>query len=202
MRTITEKAITKIVTLSLNPAIDQTARVPEFTAGRVNRVDWEQSDAGGKGINVASFLADLGQSVIATGLLGTANDTPFVHLFERKGIGDCCLRMPGPTRVNVKITDPVLDQVTDLNFPGLAPAAGDLDRLIEAVDALCDEAPNDWFVLSGSVPAGVPDGVYADLLLHLKYRGKRVLLDASGAPFAAVLADVTATAPARLLPTR
>ncbi|WP_363929395.1 PfkB family carbohydrate kinase, partial [Thiocapsa sp.] len=60
----------KIATLSLNPAIDQTARVPEFTAGRVNRVEQEQADAGGKGVNVASFLADFGPQVVATGLLG------------------------------------------------------------------------------------------------------------------------------------
>jgi 1-phosphofructokinase family hexose kinase len=188
MRTITEKAITKIVTLSLNPAIDQTARVPEFTAGRVNRVDWEQSDAGGKGVNVASFLADLGEPACATGLLGSANDGPFVELFARKGIEDRCLRLPGRTRVNVKITDPVLNQVTDLNFPGLTPAPADLERLAEIIDALCIDDAVDWLVLSGSVPAGVPEGIYADLVRRLKAAGKRVLLDASGSPFAAALA--------------
>ncbi|MBS1242172.1 MAG: 1-phosphofructokinase, partial [Gemmatimonadetes bacterium] len=86
---------TRIATLSLNPAIDQTARIPGFTAGRVNRVEWEQSDAGGKGVNVASFLANAGLSVVATGLLGTANVEPFVELFARKGIEDRCVRLPG-----------------------------------------------------------------------------------------------------------
>jgi 1-phosphofructokinase len=173
---------TRIATLSLNPAIDQTARIPSFTAGRVNRVEWEQSDAGGKGINVASFLADAGLKVTATGLLGNANVEPFVELFARKGILDRCVRLPGRTRVNVKITDPVLDQVTDVNFPGLCPLPSDLVRLIETIDALCDDT--DWFVLSGSVPAGVPSHVYADLIRRLRGRGKRVVLDTSGAPFA------------------
>jgi 1-phosphofructokinase len=172
----------RIATLSLNPAIDQTARIPNFTAGRVNRVEWEQSDPGGKGINVASFLANAGLRVVATGLLGTANVEPFVELFARKGIEDRCVRLPGRTRVNVKITDPVLDQVTDINFPGLAPNPADLDHLIETIDGLCKDT--DWFVLSGSVPAGIPSHVYADLVTRLKDRGKRVVLDASGAPFA------------------
>lgn len=172
----------RIATLSLNPAIDQTARVPNFTAGRVNRVEWEQSDTGGKGVNVASFLADAGLKVTATGLLGAANAEPFVELFARKGIDDRCLRLSGRTRVNVKITDPVLDQVTDINFPGLSPLPADLLLLIETIDKLCEDT--DWFVLSGSVPAGVPSHVYADLIKRLKGRGKRVVLDTSGAPFA------------------
>ena len=176
---------TRIATLSLNPAVDQTAQVPSFTAGRVNRVEWEQSDAGGKGVNVASFLADAGLPVAATGLLGDGNTGPFVALFARKGIEDRCLRLPGRTRVNVKIIDPVLDQVTDINFPGLAPRPQDLAALTEAIERLC--ADTDWFVLSGSVPAGVPSDIYADLLKRLKARGKTVVLDASGAPFAAAV---------------
>ena len=48
--------MTSIVTLTLNPAIDQTAAIPNFKAGAVNRVSWEQSDPGGKGVNVAFFF--------------------------------------------------------------------------------------------------------------------------------------------------
>ncbi len=62
-----------IVTVTLNPAIDQSASIPDFTAGEVNRVDWERSDPGGKGVNVASFLADLGLRVTVTGFLGREN---------------------------------------------------------------------------------------------------------------------------------
>ena len=173
---------TRIATLSLNPAIDQTARVPNFTAGRVNRVEWEQSDAGGKGVNVASFLADAGLAVAATGLLGSANAEPFAELFARKGIEDHCVRLPGRTRVNVKIVDEALNQVTDINFPGLSPTPADLVQLMAAIDQLC--AVTDWFVLSGSVPAGAPSHVYAELVKRLKGLGKTVVLDASGAPFA------------------
>jgi 1-phosphofructokinase family hexose kinase len=97
------------------------------------------------------------------------------------------VRVSGRTRVNVKIVDPARDRVTDSNFPGLAPGPADLGRLLTAVDELCEGTR--WFVLSGSVPAGVPEGIYADLVYRLKARGKTVLLDASGPPFAAAIAS-------------
>jgi 1-phosphofructokinase len=176
---------TRIATLSLNPAIDQTAEVSHFTAGAVNRVAWERADAGGKGINVAAFLAHAGLPVTAAGLLGRANDGPFNDLFARKDIADRCQRLAGSTRVNVKIVDPVLDQVTDINFPGLSPAADDLRQLETILETLCDD--HDWFVLSGSVPSRVSSEIYADLIDRLRSRGRRLLLDASGAPLAAAV---------------
>ena len=53
----------RIVTVTLNASIDQTVSIPNFTPGEVNRVTREQSDAGGKGVNVASFLADFGYAI-------------------------------------------------------------------------------------------------------------------------------------------
>jgi 1-phosphofructokinase len=176
---------TRIATVSLNPAIDQTALVPNFAAGAVNRVEHEQSDAGGKGVNVASFLAQFGVPVAVTGILGENNIEPFVRLFVEKGIVDRFVRLPGRTRVNVKIVDERQDRVTDINFPGLSVGTDDLARLNEEIDALA--ADTGWFVLSGSVPEGVPNTVYADLVRILKNRGKTVVLDASGSAFAAAI---------------
>jgi 1-phosphofructokinase len=175
----------RIATVSLNPAIDQTALVPNFTAGTVNRVQREQSDAGGKGVNVASFLAHFDFAVAVTGLLGDENLQPFVRLFAENGIDDRFVRVPGLTRVNVKIVDEVQDRVTDINFPGLRAGDDDLRRLFAAIDELADDT--DWFVLSGSIPSGVPETVYADLLARLKKRAKTVVLDASGPAFAAAI---------------
>ncbi|HSK38269.1 MAG TPA: 1-phosphofructokinase family hexose kinase, partial [Arenibaculum sp.] len=172
----------RVATVTLNPAIDQTARVPNFTAGAVNRVEWEQSDAGGKGVNVASFLADAGVPAAVTGILGEANAAPFVELFRDKGIEDRFVRVPGRTRVNVKIVDEVQGKVTDINFPGLAVGDEEFRALLRTVDSLAAEA--DWFVLSGSVPAGLPHDVYRQLVARLKGPGKTVVLDASGKPFA------------------
>jgi len=173
-----------VVTVTLNPAIDQTLSVPGFAAGRVNRVAASRCDAGGKGVNVASSLADLGVETIATGFLGAANAGLFETFFSRKGIADRFVRIAGSTRVGIKIVDG--DQTTDVNFPGLTPAGEDVDELFERIAALA--APGRWFVLAGSVPAGVPDDIYARLIDSIHGGGGRVVLDTSGRPLREALA--------------
>jgi 1-phosphofructokinase len=175
------------VTVTLNPAIDQTLSIPGFAAGRVNRVAESRSHAGGKGVNVACALADLGVAVTATGFLGAGNAEPFEAAFARKGIVDRFVRIPGGTRLGIKIVDDGTGQTTDINFPGLTPRTEDLEQLFERIDALA--APDRWLVLSGSVPAGVADGVYAAMIELIHRRGGRVLLDTSGRPLREALAS-------------
>jgi 1-phosphofructokinase len=167
-----------IVTVTLNPAIDHTAAIPNFRAGEVNRVTWEQPDPGGKGVNVASFLADFGFSVTATGILGQENAGIFDALFDRKSIGNQFVTVPGRTRTNIKIIDEVQNQVTDINFPGLLPGEAEVQQLHEAIDRLAQS--HDWFILSGSLPAGMSASIYADLIKRLRAQGNTVVLDASG----------------------
>ncbi len=169
----------QVVTVTINPAIDQTITIPNFTAGAVNRVQSSQMDAGGKGINVASFLADFGQRATVTGFLGVENDEIFRHLFERKGITDRCVRIAGQTRIGVKVSDQVLHQTTDINFPGETPGEADVARLFEILTELA--STHEWFVLSGSIPQGVSAGIYAEMVRKLA--GKKVVLDTSGEGF-------------------
>jgi 1-phosphofructokinase len=169
----------RVVTVTVNPAIDQTITIPNFTAGAVNRVQSSQMDAGGKGINVASFLVDFGQPATVTGFLGADNDDIFRRLFERKGILDRCIRIPGQTRIGVKISDEALHQTTDINFPGEAPRSADIQQLFEILAELA--AAHDWFILSGSIPRGVSPGIYEEMVRMLP--GKKVLLDTSGDGF-------------------
>jgi 1-phosphofructokinase family hexose kinase len=171
----------KIATITLNPAIDQTALIPNFKAGEVNRVEWEQSDPGGKGVNVASFLTDFGFSVTVSGFLGKDNAQLFQAFFVQKNIHNQFVPIVGKTRVNVKIIDPAQNQVTDINFPGQAPTEADVAMLHQTVDDLTAE--HDWFVLSGSLPVGLSPGIYGELIARLKAKGKTVVLDASGESF-------------------
>jgi fructose-1-phosphate kinase PfkB-like protein len=43
-----------VVTVTLNPAIDQSLIIPNFSTGSVNRVESQHAKAGGKGVNVAA----------------------------------------------------------------------------------------------------------------------------------------------------
>ncbi len=164
------------LTITLNPAIDRTITIANFEAGKVNRVQGEYLNAGGKGVNVASSLADAGHKVAVTGFLGRENATVFERLFARKRISDHFVRLEGETRVGIKITDPVLKETTDINFPGAEPLPSDLAALRSAVDQIDAE----WFVIAGSLPPGVETTIYRDLTQSLKTRGQKVALDTSG----------------------
>lgn len=168
----------KIATVTLNPAIDQTVRVNQFQTNRVNRGQAMQFDAGGKGVNVASFLADSGHNVAVTGFLGQENAAIFERFFARKHIEDHFVRITGSTRIGVKIVDETNRQTTDINMPGLSPSLEALDGLLQKIDQLSTSC--DWFVLAGALPPGAPANIYARIITHLKERGKQIVLDTSG----------------------
>jgi 1-phosphofructokinase len=150
--------------------------IPNFTAGAVNRVEQTSDRAGGKGINVAAALAENGHAVTAMGFLGRDNADVFTAFFSARGIEDRCIRLPGETRVGIKIVDPSRGQTTDINFPGLSPATADLDALRGQLAAL----RGGWCVLSGSLPPGVPVDICREFVATLKANGVRTALDASG----------------------
>src|SRR5260370_19631491 len=167
-----------IATVTLNPAFAMKVRGDAFQANTVNRGQRMQFDAGGKGVNVASFLADYGHAGGGTGFVGQENADIVEQLFARKGIDDRFVRIPGSTRIGVKIVDEANQQTTDINMPGLLPTTEAMNTLLETIEGLA--ASYDWFALSGNLPPGVPAAIYATIVTQLKRRGKQVVLDTSG----------------------
>jgi 1-phosphofructokinase len=167
----------KIATVSFNPAIDQTVSVNDFRPNTVNRAQSMHTNAGGKGVNVASILADYGLPVAVTGFLGEENAAIFEQLFTRKQIDDHFIRLPGQTRIGIKIIDEANQQTTDINLPGLTPTVAAVDRLFKTIDQLA--ASCDWFVLAGKLPPSISAEIYATIISRLKAHGKQVALDTS-----------------------
>lgn len=166
------------ITVTANPAVDQTIWVPGFRAGEVNRVVREQVTAGGKGVNVAAFLAAVGIPVLATGFLGRANAGLFEAFFEQNQISNEFVTVDGTTRTGIKIVDDVARATTDINFSGFHVDEDDLDALENTLADLV--APGRWVILAGSLPAGAPATTYRRLIALVHERGGRVALDTSG----------------------
>ena len=168
----------RIVTVTLNPAIDMTVGLAEPLArGSVNLAESVTETPGGKGINVASFLADWGLGSSVTGLIGADNVGIFEGLFREKGLDDRFVRVPGKTRTNVKIVDG--DETTDVNLPGLRADAPALRSLETILLDLAKEGPC-IVSLSGSLPKGCGTDIYANLTQKLRDIGAQVMLDTSG----------------------
>jgi 1-phosphofructokinase len=172
------------VTVTLNPAIDQTIVLGQLVRGTVHRADEVRYDAGGKGVNVASCLADWGMPVVATGLLGTENAERFDALLSAKRIANHFIRAPGYNRINIKLVDD--RDTTDINLPAMQATPEALAAVTQRVIELV--AHDGLVVLAGSLPLGCPQSQYASMVATLAGRGVRVLLDTSGPAFAAAMA--------------
>jgi 1-phosphofructokinase len=174
-----------VVTVTPNPALDQTVRVANLALGEVNLAASLEFNAGGKGVNVAGCLADYGIETIATGLLGAEDASAFDAMFADKQIVDRFVRIAGRARINVKLVDTARNETTDINLATSVPTAADVDALEQRIVELA--APGRWFVLAGSLPPTVEVSFYRRVTRALHAAGARVALDTSGAPLADVL---------------
>ena len=172
-----------IVTVTPNPSIDRTVTLSApLTRGAVHRVSSVTSEPGGKGVNVARALTLAGLDAVAV-LPAPAND-PLVAALTAIAVPFRCVPTAGAVRTNLAITEHD-GTTTKLNEPGAALDAAALDALTRSVAASAESAA--WVVLSGSLPPGVPDHWYADVVALLEPYPCRVAIDTSDGPLAALV---------------
>ncbi|HHF3022402.1 TPA: 1-phosphofructokinase [Vibrio diabolicus] len=168
----------KVVTITLNPALDLTGSVNELNVGSVSLVQQSNLHAAGKGVNVAKVLSDLGADVTVTGFLGKDNPELFHKLFNDIGVKNEFVEVQGATRINVKLVE-ASGNVSDINFPGVQVTADEIARFEETLFRLAKT--HDYFVLAGSLPGGVTAEQCAAWIKALHQQGKKVLFDSSKA---------------------
>lgn len=166
----------KVVTITLNPALDLTGNLATLNQGSVSLVESGSLHAAGKGVNVAKVLSDLGAEVTVTGFLGSDNQELFCQLFDQMGAQDRFVRVSGSTRINVKLVEHS-GEVSDINFPGVEVNAEAITQFESELDSLMKT--HDYFVFAGSLPRGITAEQCANWVAHLQQNGKRVLFDSS-----------------------
>jgi len=165
------------VTVTANPAIDQTISVPGFRAGEVNRVVHEELTPGGKGVNVAAFLNDFGVSVLVTGFLGTPNAGLFEAFFESHAIPHRFVAVDGTTRTGVKSVDDEAGATTWASVDSSAARCS--SPTVKPGKLMSVVAPGRWVVLAGSLPPGAPATTYRRLTELAHQGGALVAVDTS-----------------------
>ena len=185
-----------ILTVTLNPSLDKSVRVASFCPGETNRVTYVRRDIGGKGINVAVVLRELGEETMAFYLAPVGSEGEIGPFLLSHGIEGVCSPVPGALRENLKIYDGYTGEMTEVNEPGPEVTKEALESLRHLAAAAL--SPGDILVLSGSVPPGTPDDEYARWILMAKEKGVRAVLDASGVQ----LANGLCAGPALVKPNR
>jgi 1-phosphofructokinase family hexose kinase len=175
------------VTLTLNPAIDQTLSISgELALNHIFNISAETSTPGGKGVNVAKILAANGQTVTAAGLLGEDRLAFFSDALLPAGIACRFLPLPHPTRLNLMISDGQGRELK-LNRPGF-PALPYDESAIKAY-ARTLAAPDSIIILSGSLPVQFPPHIYATLIRLFHAAGCPTVIDVAGPALTAALPE-------------
>jgi len=174
-----------ILTVTLNAALDRTLSVPNFEPGRRHRASDALTLPGGKGVNVARALRNLGQPVIATGLAGGRTGISIIEQLTAEGILNDFVRISDESRTSTAVIDPTSMQQTEINEYGPSVGDAELALLMEKLAYLSKGA--DIVVLAGSLPRDVPADFYAVLTESLARPDLPIVVDAPGPALRAAL---------------
>ncbi|MBQ1416779.1 MAG: 1-phosphofructokinase [Selenomonas sp.] len=162
-----------IYTVTFNPSLDYIVRLDSFTAGQINRVNYEQVLAGGKGINVSIVLKNLGHDNTALGFLAGFTGEEIKSQLKDFGVKSDFVQLEkGFSRINVKAK---AENETEINGQGPDISEAKQQELFAQLDKLVE---GDTLVLAGSIPKTLPDDIYQRIMARLDGKGIRIVVDA------------------------
>lgn len=167
-----------IITITLNPAIDETVEVDRLVQADTNRVVAIRRDIGGKGVNVARVLKELGYEPLAMGFAPGRFGGMIEEQLTDEGIGCDFIPYPGETRTNINILDRSVHQSTVLAAPGAPVPPEAIDRLSRHLHRRM--RGDTWLVFAGSMPPGMEVTFHAEALDRAQMLGAASVLDADG----------------------
>lgn len=177
--------VAHIITLTLNPAVDVATTVERLLDTRKLRCTAARRDPGGGGINVARVIHRLGGDCVALYLAGGAPGRMLDEMIDAEGVRSICLRIRGETRENFSVRETSTGREFRFVLPGPTLTDEEWQSCINHIAGV--ETSPHYLVLSGSVPPGVPDDIYARIARRARESGVRVVLDTSGPALAAAL---------------
>ena len=167
----------RIVTLTINPAVDLATQAEAVQPGHKIRTFGERYDAGGGGINVARVISELGGNPLSLFASGGVTGRFIEEMLTTAKVPWQAVRIEGSCRISVTVRDQSNGQEYRFVPRGPELTASDCANILAALGNV--EA--DWVVASGSLPPGVAADFYAKAADVVRARGARFALDTSGA---------------------
>lgn len=179
--------MSEIVTLTMNPAIDESTSVDHVVSDRKLRCRAARYEPGGGGINVSRAIRRLGGDSLAIYPAGGPAGTLLYSLLERESVDQMPIAIEAWTRENLSVGEEATGRQFRFVFPGPVLSSEDWGRCLKEIESL-QPAPS-FVVASGSLPPGVPDDFYARIARYARRARTRLVLDASGAALARALEE-------------
>jgi 6-phosphofructokinase 2 len=164
-----------IVTITLNPSLDQHITVDGLVVDGTNRWSRLHRYAGGKGIDVSRAIHEMGGRTIAYGFIGGTIGRAVEILLDREGVPFSFTPIQRETRTNFIITDSKTSHQTRIDAPGPHISKREWERFRRKM--LRIRPSPDLIVAGGSVPPGISNDVYYTMIMEAKSFGIRTILD-------------------------
>lgn len=176
----------KILTVSLNPALDSAADVDVIKPDLKLRCVNTSLEPGGGGVNVSRAIKLLEGESRAFVALGGATGNMMAELLAQEEID--VMRFDGPEMTRQSFA--ILETSTGLQYrfgqPGPMWQPKDADAALEKITACLE--PDMLVVVSGSLPPGIEADFYVRAGQHIKRAGAFMIADTSGAAKNALVA--------------
>lgn len=144
-----------IYTLTLNPAIDLFIDTNTMIKDQVNRTNYYDVQANGKGVNVSLILKQLEIENTAICVGGGFTSQYIDDFLKAKNIPTIFYPAEGITRINVFTKVEKCNEEYKLVNPGPKVLPQTVQKVLQRIEQL---KPNDWLIVSGSFSTGIkPD---------------------------------------------
>ena len=172
-----------ILTVTLNPSVDIAYQFESFETDTLNHPSLVRKTAGGKGLNVTRVLRTLNEEVKAAGFLGGTNGEFILNELRKANVRTAFESIPDDTRNCIAI----LHEGRQTEILEKGPLISHRDSVLfkrnfAALLNGCEAA-----VFSGSLPQGIDDTFYAELIEIAHASGITTVLDCSNAPLCKAL---------------
>lgn len=168
----------KVVTLTLNPAIDKSASVKGIKPDSKLRCSKPIYHAGGGGINISRAMHKLGGDSLCAYMAGGSAGDMMQSLLEEEGIQQHVVKIRNRTRENFIVVDTTTNQQYRFGMPGPEVSDEEIKTMLQTMKQLCAEA--DYIVASGSTPPNAPKDIFAQIARIAKENDARCIVDTSG----------------------
>lgn len=168
----------KIITLTVNPAIDKSTTVAGIKPNSKLRCAKPVYEAGGGGINVSRVLNELGGTSLCMYMAGGAPKNHLRDMLNDLDILQQVIPISGTVRENLSVTDTITKQQYRFGMPGPMVNESEWKNTLKQLKALLSDG--DILVASGSLCPGMPVDFFAQVSRITQKEKATYILDTSG----------------------
>ena len=166
-----------LLSLCPNPCLDVYYYTGVLKEDDTNRVENPLLSPGGKGVNAARVIARFCDESYLALPLGGCIGRCVKELLEKEGVSSIIVETSSETRVNTILEQKAKGKHILIAAKGAPLSQEELEKLKETV---CNCYEPEVLILGGSVPPGIRDTFYGEIVENFKETKTKVIVDADG----------------------